>query len=71
MKYYVKSSKRNKVKPSNIKGLSKKKRDVAEEPVNIEEYIDNVDTLIDSATVDFGCASSSSQSKKDNVIEID
>ena len=71
MKYYVKSLKRNKVKPSNIKGLSKKKRDVAEEPVNIEEYIDNVDTLIDSATVDFGCASSSSQSKKDNVIEID
>ena len=30
----------------------------------------SVDTLTDTATVDFGCASSTSQSKKDNVIEV-
>ena len=30
----------------------------------------SVDTLTDSANVDFGCASSSSQSKKDNFIEV-
>ena len=30
----------------------------------------SVDTLTDTATVDFGCASSTSQSKKDDVIEV-
>ena len=49
----------------------KKKEDVVKEPVNTEENIDSVDTLTDSATVNFGCASSSSQSKNDNVIEVD
>ena len=31
----------------------------------------SVDTLTDTATVDFSCASLSSQSKKDNVITLD
>ena len=31
----------------------------------------SVVTLTDATTVDFGCASSSSQSKEDNVIEVD
>ena len=30
----------------------------------------SVDTLTDIATVNFGCASSLSQSKKDNIIEV-
>ena len=69
-KYYVKSQKKKEVKSSDIRGLLKKKKDV-KEPVNTEENIDSVDMLTDSATVDFGCASSSSQSKKDSVIEVD
>ena len=63
-KYYVKSLKRNKLKSSDIKELWKKKKDVVEEPVNTEENIDSLDTLTDTATADFGCASSSSQSKR-------
>ena len=62
--------KKKEVKSSDIRGLLKKKKDV-KEPVNTEENIDSVDTLTDSATVDFGCVSLSSQSKKDNVIEVD
>ena len=69
-KYYVKSLKTNKVKSSDLRGLWKKGKDDFKESVNAEENIDRVDMLIDTATVDFGCASSSGQSKKDNVIEI-
>ena len=58
------------MKSSDIRGFLKKKEDV-KEPVNTEENIDSVDALTDSATVNFGCASSSSQSKNDNVIEVD
>ena len=57
----MKSLERNKVKSSDIRELRKKK--------NVEE--NSADTLTDIATVDFGCASSSSQSKKDNFIEVD
>ena len=59
------------MKSSDIRGFLKKKEDVVKEPVNTEENIDSVDTLTDSAFVNFGCASSSSQSKNDNVIEVD
>ena len=69
-KYYVKYLKRNKVKSSDFRGLWKKKKDDVEEPVNTEENIDSIDMLTDTATVDFSCASSSSQSKKYNVIEV-
>ena len=44
-----------------ITGLWKKKKDDFKEPVNTEENIDTVDILVNTATVDFGCASSSSQ----------
>ena len=60
--YYVKSLKRNKVKSSVIRDLWKKKKDDFKEPVNKEENIDTFDILVNTATVDFGCASSSSQS---------
>ena len=60
VKYYVKSLKRNKAKWSDIRGLWKKKKDVAKESVNTEENIDSVDMLTDTATVDFGCDSLSS-----------
>ena len=52
---------RNKVRSSDIRGLWKKKKDDFKEPVNTEENIDTVDILVNTATVDFGCASSSSQ----------
>ena len=48
----------------------KKGKDDFKEPFNTEENIDRVDMLIDTATVNFGCASSSGQSEKDNVIEV-
>ena len=53
---------RNKVKSPDIRGLWKKK--------TYSEKIYSVDTLTDTATVNFGSASSLSQSKKDNVIEV-
>ena len=56
--YYVKSLKRYKVKSSDIRGLWKKKKDDVKEPVTTEENMDSVDMLTDTATVDFGCASS-------------
>ena len=59
--YCGKSLKRNKVRSSDIRGLWKKKKDDFKEPVNTEENIDTVDILVNTATVDFGCASSSSQ----------
>ena len=46
-------------------------KDVAKESVNTEENIDSVDMLTDTATVDFGCDSLSSWSKRVNVIELD
>ena len=61
-KYYVKCLKRNKVHSSDIKGLWTKKK--------YSEKIYGIDTLTDTATVNFGCASSLSQSKKDNVINV-
>ena len=69
-KYYVKSLKTNKVKSSDLRGLWKKGKDDFKEPFNTEENIDRADMLIDTATVNFGCASSSGQSEKDNVIEV-
>ena len=68
--YYVKSLKRNKVKSSDIRGLWKKKKDDVKEPVTTEENMDSVDMLTDTATADFGCPSSSSKSKKDDIIEV-
>ena len=50
------------MKSPDIRGLSKKKK--------YSEKIYSVDTLTDAATVNFGSASSLSQSKKDNVIEV-
>ena len=61
-KYYVKCLKRNKVHSSDIKGLWTKKK--------YSEKVYGIDTLTDTATVNFGCASSLSQSKKDNVIKV-
>ena len=52
------------MKFSDIRGLWKKKKDIVEESVNSEENIGSVDMLTDSPTVNFVCASSSSQSKK-------
>ena len=57
------------VKSSDIRGLWKKKDDV-KEPVTTEENMDSVDMLTDTATADFGCASSSSKSKKGDIIEV-
>ena len=57
-KYYVQYLKRNKVKSSDIRFQTV----VKEEKIFRRKY--NVSTLTDIATVDFGCASSSSQLKK-------
>ena len=48
----------------------KKKKDDVKEPVTTEENMDSVDMLTETATIDFGCVSSSSKSKKDDVIEV-
>ena len=51
----------------------KKKKDVAKIHVNTEENIDSVDMLTDTTidTIDSGYAMSSSQLKKDHVMEVD
>ena len=55
-KYYIKSLERNKVKLFDIRGLWKKKK------IFRRKY--SVDTLTDTATVDFNFASWSGESKK-------